>query len=293
MNRTFFIVFASIFCLVSCNGQKDWYISRKGFDADVFYLVSTNIVHEEDANGKTLYRALNTEEEKRVLAREMSHLENKVFPDSLNFYAPYYHQHTMEAIDYPDYNNLVSDIADEVYSSYRYYLHHFNGGRPVILVGFSQGALLAKELLKRMTDSEYSHIAATYILGWGLNSEDVESDHISPAVSADDSGVCISFNSVADTSCRWNAIMDGACYSINPVNWSTKADPACFEYDGQELTAQLDTATSLLVVRNFIEPELPFVPIWPKGCLHFYEIQFYNGYLNRNALLRLRRYKTK
>lgn len=278
-------------CLVSCRGQwtdpENWYISRKGFDADVFYLVSTNIVHEEDADGNTLYRALNTDEEKQLLELEMAHLEKKVFPDSLNFYAPYYHQHTLDAIGYADYWNLVSDISDEVYSAFKHYLHHFNEGRPVILVGFSQGALLAKELLKRMTDSEYSHIAAAYILGWGLNSEDMKSDHIRPAVSADDCGVCISFNSVADTSARWKAIMDGACCCINPVNWSTEPDSACFEYAGQNLTVQLDTARSLLVVKNFTEPELPFVPIWPKGCLHFYEIQFYNGYLNRNALHRL------
>jgi len=291
MSRTNIILFTFFLCLVSCSSPTDWYINRKGFDADVFYLVSTNIGHEEDENGNTLYRALNTEEEKQVLAVEMAHIENKVFPDSLNFFAPYYHQHTLEAIDYADYPKLVSDIADEVYSAYRYYLRHFNEGRPVILVGFSQGALLAKEVLKRMTDSEYSHIAASYILGWGLNSEDVKSDHIRPAESSDDCGVCISFNSVADTSGRWKAIMDDACYSINPVNWCTKSDSACFEYKGQKLTVQLDTAKCLLVVKDFCEPELPFIPIWPKGCLHFYEIQFYNDFLNSNALLRLRSFK--
>lgn len=295
MKRTNAIIFALFLCLVSCSGQwtapENWYVDRRGFDADVFYLVSTNIVHEEDANGNTLYRALNTEKEKQVLAVEMAHLKNKVFPDSLNFFAPYYHQHTMEAINRADYRNMVSDIADEVYSAYRYYLHHFNEGRPVILVGFSQGALLAKELLKRMTDSEFSHIAAAYILGWGLNSEDVKSGHIRPALSADDCGVCISFNSVADTSGRWKVIMDRACYSINPVNWSTKTDSVCFEYAGQKLTAQLDTAECLLLVKNFSEPDLPFAPVWPKGCLHFYEIQFYNDFLNRNALLRLRNFR--
>lgn len=270
--------------------SNDWYINRKGFDADVFYLVSTNIEHEEDANGNTLYRALNTEEEKQLLALEMVHVDKKVFPDSLNFYAPYYHQHTMEACNCDDYRGLVSEIVDEVYSAYRYYLRHFNHGRPVILAGFSQGALLAKELLKRMTDSEFSHIAATYILGWGLNAEDIISSHISPATSEDDCGVCISFNSVADTSDRWDFIMDGACYSINPVNWSTKPDPADFEYAGQKLTVQLDTARQLLVVKDFVEPELPFIAIWPKGCLHHYEIMFYNDFLSRNALLRLRRY---
>lgn len=291
-----FIVLTSTLVLgvfISCkpsvwSDPDAWYAPTREIDAsypDVFYLVSTNILHEEGT-----FLALNTPEEKAVLAREMAHIENRVFPDSTNVFAPYYHQHTMDALSLSaeEYDALAKTIADETYGAFRYYMKHMNGGRPVVLVGFSQGAMLAKEVMKRMTPKEYSRVAAAYILGWGLSDEDVANPNVRPALAADDTGVCVSFNSVADTSALWPVIMNDAAYSINPVNWATDATPAEFEYMGQNLTVSLDTAKMALVVGGFEEPALPFTPVWPKGCLHFYEIQFYNRFLNGNALLRCR-----
>lgn len=266
---------------------ENWYTSTKEFDegyGDVFYLVSTNILKEE---GSIL--ALNTPEEKEILAREMNHLENKVFRDSLNFFAPYYHQHTMEALSLSpeEYDELASGIVDEVYEAFRYYIKHYNGGRPVVLAGFSQGAMLAKELLKRMTPEEYSHVAVAYILGWGLSAEDIECDAVRPARGADDPGVAVSINSVAAPSSVWDVVMNDPVCSINPINWKTDATPASFEYAGQSLSVSLDTTSMALVVSGFEEPTPSFTPAWPAGCLHFYEIQFYNASLGRNALQRV------
>lgn len=266
--------------------KTNWYESTKGINEefpDVFYLVSTNILKEEGS-----LTALNTPEEKSILAKEMEHIENKVFGDSLNFFAPYYHQHTMEAmsLEKEQYDSLATTIVDEVYAAFKHYLKHLNEGRPVVLAGFSQGAMLAKELLKRMTPEEYGSIAAAYILGWGLSEEDVRNPQVRPAERADDTGVCISFNSVSDTSAVWAPVMNDAAYSINPVNWRTDAVPAAFEYKGQALSVSLDTTSMTLIVSGFDEPEPAFKPVWPSGCLHFYEIQFYNRFLRANALLR-------
>ncbi len=267
--------------------EENWYERTREFNEeypDVFYLVSTNILHEE---GSLI--AKNTPEEKATLEREMRHIEKKVFRDSLNVFAPYYHQHTMDAmsLEKNEFDALAEKITDEVYEAFRYYLRHLNGGRPVILVGFSQGAMLTKELLKRMTPSEYERIAAAYILGWGLSSEDVQNPQVRPAQGADDTGVCISINSVSDTSAVWTPVLNNAVYSINPVNWKTDSTPASFEYKGQMLSVSLDTASMVLVVSGFEEPELPFQSVWPSGCLHFYEIQFYNEFLRHNAINRV------
>lgn len=171
--------------------KTNWYESTKGINdgyPDVFYLVSTNILKEEGS-----LTALNTPEEKSILAKEMKHVEIRVFGDSLNFFAPYYHQHTLEAMSLGkrQFGSLAVTIVDEVYAAFKYYLRHLNGGRPVVLAGFSQGAMLAKELLKRMTPEEYNSIAAAYILGWGLSEEDVQHPQVRPAERADDAGVCI------------------------------------------------------------------------------------------------------
>ena len=269
--------------------KSNWYESTREFNPeypDVFYLVSTNILHEE---GSLI--ADYSPEEKALLTREMSFIERRMFPDSLNFFAPYYHQHTMEAVnlDNESYDHLADRIADDAYAAFHYYMEHLHGSGPVVLVGFSQGAMLVKELLERMTPEEDSYIAAGYMLGWGLKEEDVQCSQVRAAKGADDTGVCISFNSVSDTSAIWKLVMNDAAFSINPVNWKTDGTPASFEYKGQSLSVSLDTASMALIVNGFEPKKLPFTPVWPDGCLHSYEIRLYNDAIWHNALLRCRK----
>ena len=285
-----------LMAMASCCGEagqwsdkSNWYESAREYNTDypdVFYLVSTNILHEE---GSLI--ADYSPEEKALLTKEMSFIESRMFPDSLNFFAPYYHQHTMDAVsmDKESYDRLADCIADEAYDAFHYYMENLHGSGPVVLVGFSQGAMLVKELLERMTPEEYSYIAAGYMLGWGLNEEDVLCPQVRAAKGADDTGVCISFNSVSDTSAIWKLVMNDAAFSINPVNWKTDGTPASFEYDDQSLSVSLDTVSMSLIVNGFEPKELPFTPVWPDGCLHFYEIQFYNDAIWHNALLRCRK----
>ncbi len=279
------------YCQVSSWADKEnWYESVREFDEeypDVFYLVSTNILHEEGS-----WIARNTPEEKAILAREIRHIEMNLFRDSLNIFAPYYHQHTMDAasLEKSEYDAIAAKIVDEAYEAFRYYLKHLNGGRPIVLVGFSQGAMLTKELLKKMTPSEYERIVAAYVLGWGLSSEDIQNPQVRPARVADDTGVCISFNSVSDTSAAWALVLNNAVCSINPVNWKTDSTPASFEYKGQKLSVSLSTASMTLVVSGFEESKHPFQSIWPSGCLHSYEIKFYNDFLWHNAIQRVHHY---
>ena len=113
--------------------KSNWYESARTFNPeypDVFYLVSTNIVHEE---GSLI--ADYSPEEKALLTKEMSFIESHLFPDSLNFFAPYYHQHTLDAVklDEERYDRLADGIADEAYDAFHYYMEHLRGGRPVVL----------------------------------------------------------------------------------------------------------------------------------------------------------------
>lgn len=261
---------------------------NEGF-ADIFYLVSTNIFSERSEKGDTLFLASLTPDERAVLSREMGHVAKHVFCDSLNFFAPFYHQHTVEALELcpMKYNELKKQLAAETYESFCYYLEHFNEGRPFILAGFSQGAMLVKEILKRMTPEQYSRMAAAYVLGWGLNEDDMKHPCIKPAQAADDFGVTISYNSVADTTGIWNLVMDDSRYCINPVNWKTDSTPAEFTYQGQPLQAHIDKSNNVLVIDNFEEEHNPFATLWPNGCLHHYEFLFFGNQLRDNAKLRV------
>jgi len=304
-NRLFIFLSATLSVISSCSANADlwsdsdlWYQSDRELNsgyADVFYLVSTNIIHEEYPDGTISYVAFNTDKEKQILASEMKFVEDSLFRDSLNFFSPFYHQLTLEAVNLGStgYHQMISDIADEAYESFRYYMNHLNNGRPVVLAGFSQGALLVKELLKRMTPEEFSSVAVSYLLGWGINKDDTIGGRVIPAEGPCDTGVCVSFNTISDTSGIWPFVMEDAAYSINPVNWSTGPEPASFTFDNQDLTVRMDITLKALIVEGFKASPLSFSAPWPEGCLHHYEIMFYNRYLNRNALQRVRHFQIK
>lgn len=56
----------------------------------------------------------------------------------------------------------------DIYQAFVYYLEHENKGRPFIIAGHSQGALLGKQLLKEFIENKplYTQLVAAYIIGW-------------------------------------------------------------------------------------------------------------------------------
>jgi len=196
----------------------------------------------------------------------------------------------MEAILLPPekYRDLADGIADEVYEAFCWYMNHENHGRPVILAGFSQGALLVKEILKRMTEEQYSHLVAAYVLGWGVNKNDLKHPHIKPAQSEDDRSVTICYNTVSSADGIWNFVQDSSACCINPVNWCTDSTPADFEYHGQTLQVSVDTVLNVLMVKGFKKEPLPFTAPWPDNCLHHYEPLFFARQIGANARHRSR-----
>lgn len=272
----------------------NWYKSEKPVDtsfADVFYLVSTNIMRDTLYDGTVRYRASLTDTQKATLKQEISYMENRVFCDSLNFFSPYYHQYTMDAVGLTkdEFKDVEGPVADETYDAFCYYFDNLNGGRPFILAGFSQGAQLVKEIVKRMTPQQKEKMAAAYLLGWGLNDDDLKNPNIVPAKNAFDKGVTVSFNTVASLDGIWGAVMDDASVCINPLNWKTDATPATVKYHGQDVTVHLDPVNKVLIAEGFKKEPLPFVEPWPADCLHHYEIMFYNPFLNQNAKDRIYR----
>jgi len=274
--------------------EGSWYKPKNAVDtnfADVFYLVSTNILRDTALNGSIRYRASLTDEQKTILGYEIAHMEKNAFNDSLNFFSPLYHQYTMDAVglDKEEFLKVFQKIADETYEAFCYYFDNLRGNRKFVLAGFSQGAQLTKEIVKRMTPQQREKMAAAYLLGWGVNDQDLQNPAIVPAKGAFDKGVVVSFNTVSDNEGIWNVVMDNASYCINPVNWKTDDTPATFTYKGKSYKIHLDPATKVLVVDGFEKEQLPFAEPWPANCLHHYEIMFYNQALNQNAKDRLYR----
>ncbi len=299
--KKFFTVaaMAMVFVAVSCNRSDEksywaddshWYQPINPIDTnyvDVFYITSTEVADEHDSLGNRLDIALLTPEEVGYYAEENTHINKYMFNDSINFFAPYYHQATMHALvktskQYSD--SVMVIVGKELCEAFDYYMAHKNGGRRFILAGFSQGAYAVKILLKHLNDEQYSRLVAAYVMGWGVNAKDLQCKYIVPATSASDTGVTVCYNTVTDTTNIWHYVQDSSVLCMNPINWTTTSAVADFEYEGQKITASVDTVKKVVVVKGFKETAvLPFETPWPDGNLHHYEVLFYDKSVGANA----------
>ena len=310
MNRIYFSSLLVSLCIIAscaCNSTEhavneqcecffaadtNWYDSGAAVNdnwVDVFYISSVEVLSSKDSLGNVSYRSVLSPAEKGAIGNEYSFVNGKIFRDSLNFFAPYYHQFTMESLGLPAKQfrtEVFNRVEEEIHQAFDYYMEQLNNGRRFILAGFSQGGMLTLSLLKHMTDEQYSRMVAAYVLGYGISQADLDCKHIVPACDRYSTGVTVSFNSVADASQIWPVVYNGSMACINPVNWRTDTVPAQVSYKGRDLEVAVDSYFNVLVVKGFdpSKDPLPFTAPWPEGCLHNKEIKFYNDCLYRNAL---------
>lgn len=269
-----------------------WYDGIREADtekADVFYVLSTNVLSSVDSAGVESFNALLGDGEREIMNMEFAYMDD-LFGDSFNFYAPYYHQFTMSStLSEDNYAAAYGVAVEDVESAFDYYMAHFNNGRPFVLAGFSQGAMHVLSLLKHMTDEQYSRMVAAYMMGYRVTAEDLEHPHVVAAEDATTKGVTVSFNSVADTSAIWHSITDGAATCINPVTWTTDSTPAPMFYGEDSLSISVLPEYNVLLVGDIDVDSYVFAPLEPfvaRGNLHHWDILFYHDYIRENAILR-------
>ena len=282
----FFTLLLALLTGCSGAGETEWYKSETSAPVDVFYICSTEVLSASDG----LYTARLTEEDKKALNMEMEFAQ-RLFGSEFNFYSPYYHQFTLEAAGLPkaDFDAVWEDVASELAEDFKYYLKHFNQGRPFILAGFSQGGMGVLELLKEMDDEAYSRLVAAYMIGYRLSEEDLSHPHIVAAQDAGGRGVTVSFNSVASPDAVWPLVSEGAATCINPLNWTTDSTPAPLFFSGDTATVRVDSGTWTLVVSGLDSAKYRFPVLedyTPAGNLHHWDILFYTSAIHDNAILR-------
>ena len=279
-----------------------WFIVNRQAEADLFYIVSTETGDYTLADGRTCHYAdTYTDSLRQPLRGEMLGVE-RLLSDSLNFFSPYYRQCSLQS--YTDDSIVAARIpvpTDDVRDAFRYYLQHLNQGRPFILAGYSQGAIIALDLLREMDDDTYRRMIAAYIIGWPIQQALLDSCfHIRPARSADDTGVTICYNSVRDTTCTLTMIRHSDV-AINPVNWHTDTTPAQLltvpspghKQDDQvidTLTVCLDSSSGLLLVSGYTGNDYVLPLIGHEGNYHSRELWLYRRQLRDNMLLRTRHF---
>lgn len=299
--RNLALLFAAFLLLSACTSRphefiphvpdyaqgENWYNVFRGGEADIFYICSTEVFDQTTEEGQPKhYASVHSDADREAMLAELKGVDQRLSGESLNYFAPYYRQMTMESYTEQETVDAREEIpSSDIHAAFAYYWQHYNGGRPFVLAGFSQGAQMAVELLKTMPDSIYRHMVAAYILGWNITREELACPTIVPATGATDTGVTICYNSVKSPEEANPIVSGGNCVAINPVNWRTDATPATF---CDSLTVHLDPATKLLLVQGYNRTDHAALPWFTGGDYHTFEIRWYTPYLRENIQDRVR-----
>ena len=275
-----------------------WYATWRQGDADIFYVISTETGDFVCTDGTPCHYADTHADSLRLtMTGEMAGVDT-LLSGRLNFYAPYYRQCSLQS--FVSDSLMVSRLAlptDDVRRAFAYYLSHQNQGRPFVLAGFSQGALIALQLLREMDDAAFERMVAAYLIGIAIPQEVLDDDRgrrIRSAQRADDTGVVVSYNSVRDASC---ALWPRSAVAINPVNWRTDSAPARVITEPSPLialerqmpdtlTVTLDPVTNLLFVNGYTATDYVLPLIGREGNYHAREIWLYRHALKENLQTR-------
>ncbi len=272
-----------------------WYTAERGCNVDLFYITSTE-TDDYMHGGTVMHHAdVTLDSIRALLLGEMQGIDH-MYGTGFNFFSPYYRQCTLETYTSDSLLAARASLAkDDVQSAFAYYLEHINGGRPFILMGFSQGAQWVVELLRTMDDETYSRMVAAYVVGWKVTDDDLASarGHICAAQDSADLGVTVCYNSVRSPECAIPILSEGNRLAINPANWRTDATPATLVYKGDTLTACLDTSSLLLCVDGYTRDDYMLPLIGCDGNYHCLDITIYREALQRNMALRAARWSER
>jgi hypothetical protein len=225
------------------------------------------------------------------MAAEINKLAAYMAPGN-RFFAPYYRHTTIDSWMTASEDTIhrrtrlsMGDICD----AFDYFQAQRDETRPLIIAGFSQGGMAVVELLKHIDNQTFRQLAAAYVLGYKVTSEDtLQTNHIKAAQGESDTGVTICYNTVKDVKYIIPAIA-GSCIGINPVNWCTDATPATLH---DTITVTLSPAHHVLVVTGYSGSEYPaYKGFLNVGDIHSCEPWLYSECLKENIAVRTKAWR--
>lgn len=222
--------------VVDYSQSSNWFICDKDATAsegyDVFYvypaLFSSKDVKLMDRDDPNVYRkALN-----------FAKAQTDLFNGDARVFAPFVRQLEYQRcledcrVEASDWINtgMQTGILD-TRKAFRYYIEHWNGKRPFVLLGHSQGAIDLYELLRTTESiSPDNGFVAAYLLGLPkITAAKINSDlvyqKITAATEEKEPGVVIVWNTQSPT-VEQSVFAEEGTYCINPLNWRCDEVPA-------------------------------------------------------------------
>lgn len=243
----------------------------------------------------------------RRLAQVQVGINEGVFADTANVFAPHYRQASIDILNLPQEAQLpyLQTAYQDVLLAFDYYLAHYNKGRPFILAGFSQGSMALLDLMKNRFAQEelQKRLVAAYLIGCSVTGSDAAHyPWLKPAKGETDTGVIISYNTQLPGS-GYSYVLRPGAVSINPVNWRTdrrmaqkKEHKGAVIFDirtgekKEEIphfsAVYIEKDTRALVVNADPKIYSANQSLFPQGVLHMYDYMFFYNNLKENAAKR-------
>jgi hypothetical protein len=186
-------------------------------DADVFYVHPTSYV------GSAWNASLDDAAVNAATDAGATRIQATAFGGCCAVYAPRYRQANLTAFTDPsaDGARAIRLAGDDVIAAFHFYVERYNGGRPFVLAGHSQGSILALRLLEEEIASTplRDWLVAAYLIGSSLT--EAEAASVLPICAAPAQTGCIAaFNARSDAYVPGIELqpIDGRL-CVNPLTW--------------------------------------------------------------------------
>lgn len=263
---------------------------------DVFFIHPTTDVTGFKGNANLDSKSINKQTDNFPIKYQAS-----VFNESCKVYAPRYRQaalnnfftknseHSKQA-----FNIAYSDVRD----AFKYYLEHYNNGRPIVIAGHSQGSKHAQRLLQEFFDGTplQKQLVAAYIIGFPTKENQFQ--YLKVAEDSITVGGIISFSTFGqDTKIATVVPEYSGAISVNPLNWKTDR----LFVSGNENKGSLSKKSEEIIHTVFgakngngiLEIQKPqeggFVPMVMKNY-HIYDYSLFYINIRENVALRIKKY---
>jgi pimeloyl-ACP methyl ester carboxylesterase len=287
-------------------------------EVDVFFLYPT--VYQQSSPSDPMVCAINNPQMQSGAQAAFSRTAT-VFEPLANIYAPYYEQAAIQVLSLPldQQQSIVGgQPTSDAIAAFDYYIQHYNKGRPFILAGHSQGSNIMINLMADyMKDHPdvYKRMIASYVPGYSITPQYLQQNpELKFATGADDTGVIISYNTVAPTTSEPDPVVLPGAMGINPITWTTDQTQATAaqnlggiaqDSNGYAVLdaqgnpqkvmnyadAQIDTAKGELICSTADPGTLaPGNAMVAAGIYHNYDYPFYFFDLRDNAAKRIARF---
>ena len=254
---------------------------QQSSEVDVFFIHPTTFVKKVDDsiwNANIEDTELNKKTDESTILNQAS-----VFNAAGKIYAPRYRQAHIKAFTVPDEDTLKANAAfdlayNDIADAFKYYLSHYNNGRPIIIASHSQGSKHAQRLLKDFFSNQTlkNKLVVAYVVGFATPNDlcfDI------PACASPQQTGCI---------CAWRTFRDNyeptkfypneIC--VNPISFRTDTELATKElHEGAVLFGFKLTephTQSAQIYKNIVRTNKPHV----FGNIFFNRKNYHIGDIN-------------